>query len=50
MVDINENLRPANTEMTKEINNIFEKSSLKPALFERLDLIELSRTKYSVTS
>ena len=36
--------------MTKEIINRFQSNVLDPVLFERLDLIKLSRSKYFVTN
>ena len=43
-------LRPENTMIMKELVRKFDNNSLEPLLFERLDSIRLSYSKYLVTA
>ena len=49
-VHINKYLGPGNTVITKKVISRFQDSSLEPFIFKILNIIKLSRPKYSVTS
>ena len=49
-LDINDHLKFKNTVITKELINNFQNNLLEPVLFERIELIRLSRSQYLVTS
>ena len=49
-LDVSEQLKPENSEVSKELINKFQNNSLEPMLFERLDSIRLCQSKYLASS
>ena len=50
MLDINEHLKPDDKLKTKEWINKFKNDSLEPVVFERLNSMRVSQSKYLLTS